>query len=251
MRILVTGSSGLIGSNIIRLLNHKFDFLGLDIIENKHFSNLNTIIDDALNIKDVVSKIDNIDAILHLAANAPVTTPWEKALKNNIVVTHNIFEAAKIKGITKVVFASSNHVVGNFEFDLPYSDIINGNYNKLSPGGYKLIDHTVPIRPDSQYGISKAFGEASGRYYHEHFGLNVTCLRIGTFNVANKPTDIRSFSTWISHRDLSNMIELSLKKSEKFNIFYGVSDNTWKIWDIEYAREVIGYNPISNAEDYR
>ena len=80
MRVLVTGSSGLIGSNIIRLLNHKFDFLGLDIIENKDLPNLNTIIDDALNIKDVVSKTDNVDAILHLAANAPVTTPWEKAL---------------------------------------------------------------------------------------------------------------------------------------------------------------------------
>ena len=135
--------------------------------------------------------------------------------------------------------------------DIPYSKIVKGDYKKLSPGKYKLIDHRVPIRPDSQYGISKAFGEATGRYYHEHHNMDVSCLRIGTFNAENKPNNIRSLSTWISYRDLSNMIEMCLLNQKGFEIFYGVSDNLWKIWDIEYAKSTIGYKPLDNAEIYR
>ena len=251
MRVLVTGSSGLIGSNIIKLLKHKFDFIGLDITKNNQSPDIPTIFSDAVNINGITDNIKNVDAIIHLAANPSVHTSWENALSNNISLTHNIFETAKNIGIKKIIFASSNHAVGNFEMDIPYSKIVKGDYKKLSPGKYKLIDHRVPIRPDSQYGISKAFGEATGRYYHEHHNMDVSCLRIGTFNAENKPNNIRSLSTWVSYRDLSHMIEMCLLNQKGFEIFYGVSDNLWKIWDIEHAKSTIGYKPLDNAEIYR
>ena len=249
MKILVTGSSGLIGPNIIKLLNDRHQFSGLD--KDRGSLDINTTLADAANINEILPAFRDTDAVVHLAANSSVSTPWEDVLNNNILLTRNVFEAAKYTGVKKVVFASSNHAVGNFEFDEPYCKIIKGNYDGVRPGTYQLIDHKVPIRPDSNYGVSKAFGEAMGRYYSEHFGLEITCLRIGTVNAQNKPTNTRAFSTWLSYQDLAQLIELSLVRSRGFKIFYGVSDNTWKIWDIEYAREVIGYNPISNAEDYR
>jgi hypothetical protein len=136
--------------------------------------------------------------------------------------------------------------------DEPYSRIRVGDYKGLTPGGFKQIDHLVPIRPDSDYGASKAFGEATGRYYHEHFGLEVACLRIGTANRQNSPAgSVRTLATWLSHRNLAQLVTQCLTQPIGFEIFYGVSDNTWRFWDTDHAKKTIGYAPQDNAEDYR
>ena len=75
-----------------------------------------------------------LDAVVHLAANAPVETPWHDVLKNNISTTHNVFEACRSNSVKRVIFASSNHAVGNFEMDEPYSRIRIGDYKGLVPG---------------------------------------------------------------------------------------------------------------------
>jgi hypothetical protein len=110
----------------------------------------------------------------------------------------------------------------------------------------------VPVRPDSDYGISKVFGEATGRYYSEQFGLEVACLRIGTENRHNSPTQsVRHFATWLSHRDLVQLVDCCLTAPLKFDIFYGVSNNLWRFWDISHAADVAGFKPKDNAEDWR
>ena len=252
MKVLVTGSSGLIGSMLIRSLGDSFDFSGLDVRKSENSPEVPTLIMDGSDLDAISPAFAGIDAVVHLAANAPVETPWPDVLKNNISTTHNVYEAAKQNGVKRVVFASSNHAVGNFEMDEPYSRIRVGDYEELTPGGFKRIDNTVPIRPDSDYGVSKAFGEATGRYYHEHFGLEVACLRIGTVNAQNSPAEsVRSLATWLSHRDMAQLVSQCLTQPLGFEIFYGVSDNTWRFWDNDYAKKVIGYAPLDNAEDYR
>ena len=194
----------------------------------------------------------NIDTVIHLAANAPVTTPWADALRNNINGTRNVYEACIKQGVKRVVFASSNHTVGLYENDEPYKNIVSGKYQGLSPGCFTYVDHTSPIRPDSNYGISKAFGEAMGRYYSEVFGLEVACLRIGTLNKIDNPTqDVRHYATWLSHNDAAQLFSLCIDKPLKYEIFYGVSNNKWKFWDISYAHRIIGYLPKDNAENWR
>ncbi len=101
-------------------------------------------------------------------------------LRNNIVGTYNVYEAARLAGVERVVFASSNHAVGMFELD-------------GAPGIYEVdderrVDHTAEIRPDSLYGVSKAYGEALGRMYVERHGLRVFCLRIGAVRENDDPT---------------------------------------------------------------
>ena len=103
-------------------------------------------------------------------------------------------------------------------------------------------------------GISKAYGEAMGRYYSEEHGISVICLRIGTVNEWNSPArSIRHFATWLSHRDQAQLVRKSLEAPEdlRFDIFYGVSNNTWRFWDIDHPRQVVGYAPEDNAEEYR
>lgn len=252
MKVLVTGSSGLIGSMLVNTLADSFELSALDVRKSDNAPDVPTLIANGSDLEAILPAFEGIDGVVHLAANAPTTTPWPDVLKNNISTTHNVYEAARQQGVKRVVFASSNHAVGNFEMDEPYKSIGLGNYEGLTPGEFKRVDHTVPIRPDSDYGVSKAFGEATGSYYHEHFGLEVACLRIGTVNPQNSPVgSVRSFATWLSHRDLAQLITQCLTQPLGFEIFYGVSDNTWRFWDTDHAKKTIGYAPVDNAEDYR
>jgi uronate dehydrogenase len=105
------------------------------------------------------------------------------------------------------------------------------------------------VRPDSRYGVSKAFGEALGAMYAYKHGLRVTCLRIG--NVANVPIDQRRLAIWISPEDLAQLVRIGLNHpSIRYEIFYGASDNDRAWWDNEAAFR-FGYRPQSRAEDFR
>jgi uronate dehydrogenase len=108
-------------------------------------------------------------------------------------------------------------------------------------------------RPDSFYGASKAFGEDLGRYYVDQFGLEVICLRIGSFQpdeaVKERPND-RILSTWLSHRDCVQLVWRGIEAEVKYGIFYGISGNTRAYWDIQSARQQLGYEPEDNAEQY-
>lgn len=153
--------------------------------------------------------------------------------------------------VKKVVFASSNHVTGLYENDEPYRSICAGHYDGLDPGKIPRITHTWPIRPDSLYGVSKAFGEALGRHYAEAFGIETLCLRIGSFIEADRLIK-RSFATMLAHSDCASLVNACLRaKGVLFDIFYGVSANTWRFWDISHARDVLGWIPQVNAEHFR
>jgi NAD+ dependent glucose-6-phosphate dehydrogenase len=250
--VLITGSNGLIGSMLAAAFSDKYHISGLDITAPAAGNTVPATFADGSDYDAILPAFNGIDAVVHLAANAPVETPWPDVLKNNIATTHNVYEAAHQSGVKRLVFASSNHAVGRFENDEPYKSIVAGNYSGLKPGEFQRVDNTVQVRPDSDYGISKVFGEATGRYYSERFGLEVACLRIGTVNRHNSPVQsVRQMATWLSHRDLAQLVERCLSQSLEFEIFYGVSGNTWRFWDIGYAKEKIGYAPQDNAEDWR
>ena len=252
-KILITGSSGLIGSVIIKNLGNKYEFSGLDIKPNKDYPELKTLIINSNNLDSILPAFKNIDTVIHLAANVSEATEWDLVLNNNIILTRNIYEASKTNNIKKVIFASSNHAVGNFEKDFPYKKIVKGKYNEIDINNIIKIDSSVPVRPDSDYGISKAFGEAVARYYFEHHGIESACLRIGTVRPDNSPkTDVRHFATLLYHEDLAQLIDKCIEKEKlDFQIFYGVSNNKWRFWDLDHARKTIGYEPKQNAENER
>ena len=123
-------------------------------------------------------------------------------------------------------------------------------------------DETVEIMPDSLYGVSKAYGEAMARYYVDHHGLSAICLRIGSWTgteVPHAPENLwdpsrdadpetlarraRFRATWLSDRDGIHLVECALDTPKRWFLCYGISDNPRKLWDIEHAREGIGYRP--------
>lgn len=251
-KVLVTGSSGLIGGVVIRTLRDKYDFHGLDAHRSSDAPDVPTTLADASDFDAIRPAFEGMDAVVHLAADPNMHGAWGTVLHNNLVPTYNVFEAAKQAGARRVVFASSNHAVGMWELEGAAAKIRVGDYTGLDPDHVPQIDKTVQIRPDGYYGISKAFGEATGSYYADNFGMEVACLRIGTVSRPNDPkANIRMRATWLSHRDIAQLVDRCLSAPNlKFDIFYGVSNNKWRFWDIEHARRTIGFNPEDNAEDH-
>jgi hypothetical protein len=204
------------------------------------------------NLDQILPAFEGQDAVVHMAADPAQDAPWDSVLPNNLIGTYAMYEASRISGVKRIIFASSNHAAGMFERDYPYHHIVKGEYDNVELP-VPQVTHRE-IRPDGNYGISKAYGEAMGRYYSEEYGISVICLRIGTVNKWNSPVkSIRHFATWLSHRDQAQLVRKSLEAPESltFDIFYGVSGNKWRFWDIEHPKQVIGYQPEDNAEAYR
>jgi uronate dehydrogenase len=172
--------------------------------------------------------MEGVDAVVHLAA-IPHEAAFDDILTGNITTTYSVFGAARRTGVRRVVFASTNHVIGFY------------------PRGH-TVDQDDPVRPDTFYGASKAFGEALGRLYADKYGLEVVCLRIGSF--AERPTTWRQLSIWLSPRDCVQLVRCCLDADAVgFQIVYGVSANTRSWWKDDAAAR-LGYQPQDNAEEF-
>jgi uronate dehydrogenase len=192
-------------------------------------------------------------AVVELAASSSVGSNWARVLENNVVATVGTLEAAHRAGVARVVIASSNHVTGMYERDEPYASVLAGRYDGLDPDTLPRIRADSPIRADSSYAVGKAAVEAAGRYYAEEYGLSVICLRIGSVNREDRPRSPREFSTLLTYRDLAQLVRrcIDAPLDLRFAVFYGVSRNTWRVWDIDDAASAIGYEPVDDAEHFR
>ena len=230
-RVLLTGASGDVGTRLRPLLLQAYGMLRLsDIAEPRMpLAPGETFMRaDLADPAQVAGIVGDIDAIVHLGGFS-VEGPWETILQANIVGLHALYEAALRAGVKRIVFASSNHAVGFYRRDRP-------------------IDHAVPPRPDTRYGVSKAFGEALGALYADKHGLRVLNLRIG--NVADAPIDRRRLSIWITPSDLMQLVRIGIEHPAlRYEIVYGMSDNARAWWDNRRAHE-LGYRPTGRAEDH-
>lgn len=248
--ILITGSSGLIGKILLQYLPSEYTITGVDVTKS---SDKRTSVANLQNINEIKHHYADIDTVIDLAGISNLDADWNQIYNNNIPATYNCFEAAKQNKVKRIIYASSNHVTGLYESEPPYSDVISGNYHKVDVSKFNHLNSSSKIKPDSPYGIGKSFGESAAKYYSEKFGISVICLRIGTVNKYNKPMDIRQFATLLTHRDLVQLVlkSINAKSDIKYEIFYGVSNNKWRIWDLTESATKISYEPQDNTETYR
>jgi uronate dehydrogenase len=229
-RILITGAAGKIGSTLREGLRGRYPSLRLSDIgqlgparEGEEIAPA-----DLTDLASVEEAMKGVDCVVHLGA-IPGEDTWEKILPNNIVGTWNLFEAARRQGVKRVVYASSHHAVGFYR-------------------RARVIDSTVVPRPDGIYGVSKVFGEATGRLFADKHGLSVACLRIGAFR--DKPDDRRPLYVWLSPRDAVHLVQCCIDAPEyHFITVYGISDNARSRYR-NTGLEFLGYKPQDKAEDY-
>jgi uronate dehydrogenase len=228
-RVLITGAAGNIGSCLragLRPLVEAMVLTDARVLEpnpNERFVRADLADRDAM-----LAAAEGVDAVVHLGA-VPTETPFDELLGPNLIGTFNVFEAARRAGARRVAFASSNHASGFY----PVEQALTG---------------VEPPRPDTLYGVTKVYGEALGRLYVDKFGLEVVCVRIGTF--AERPRQRRDLATWLSPADAVRLFAACLSApGVGFRIVYGASANGHLHWDLTPARE-LGYEPQDDAERY-
>ena len=254
-RVLITGVAGVIGRACVEHLSDRYELTGLDVRDP---GTVPTLIADIGRLDKILPAFEGIDAVVHLAGNPSVHSPWDDILKINIAGAYNTYEACRINGASCVVFASSNHTIGGYEEE--------GMPEIYDLDDERVYDHTVELRPDSLYGVSKIFGEAVGRYYQEYHGVRSYNLRIGSVRADDNPRDPsvpqgsfwldltpeqkfdRLRATWLSRRDCAELIAACIEATNvPYAIVYGISDNPRKFWDISHARDLLGWVPKDSA----
>jgi uronate dehydrogenase len=182
---------------------------------------------DLAQAADVRALLQGVHAVVHLGGRA-TEAPWAELISANLVGLINLYEAARVQGTERVLFASSNHAAGLYRRSQP-------------------IDHTAGARPDSRYGVTKAFGEDLAWLYAHKHGVKSLCLRIGS--CAERPRNARMLATWLSYGDLLRLVAMGLVADYQHDIVYGVSANRAAWWDNRRAF-ALGYQPQDDAEAY-
>jgi uronate dehydrogenase len=230
--VLITGAAGGVGSFLRRgLPAFGWELRCLDLVPPREVEHdgLRWMLGDIADPELLDRAMRGVEAVVHLAGIPTEVPEFAPLLHSNIDGTYQVFEAARRNGVARVLYASSNHAVGCHE------------------ASAELREDAV-VRPDSTYGVTKAFGEALGSYYVDKHGLAVACLRIGS--CFERPTQVRHLATWLSPGDAVRLTDALLRAPGlRYATVNGISANTRAWWSLETAR-ALGYRPQDDAERY-
>lgn len=273
MKTILTGAHGVAGTAVTEHSSNTYTLLDRqdppstlpDGTSHPHIDR-DSITVDVSDRDSMVELLEGHDRVVHLAGDPAVDASYRSVEQNNVRGTYNTLEAARQADIDTFVFASSNHVVGMYEKE--HEPELYGSEHELT------VDHNSPVRPDSNYGSSKAAGEAWGRQYSELYDIQFYALRIGSirspewdhpYGDAERGIEEGSWErkspeydnqvarlkcTWQSRRDFAHMVDQCLADDDvTFDVFYGVSSNSNTWFDLEHARETISYEPQDSADD--
>jgi len=280
MRIALTGSSGKLGTVVARELRAAgHDVIGLDVRGERGPGFVQVELTDYGQVIDALAGVndqhDGFDALVHLGAiPAPGIRSDVATFHNNMTSTFNVFWAAVRLGIRKVVYASSETVLG-LPFDVPPP--------------YIPVDEEYPPRPESVYSLVKTLEERMAvELVRWHPDLSITALRFSNVMVpedyAEFPFDddarARKWNLWgyIDARDGAQAIERALETAPVgFDTFIiaaadtvmtrsnadlvaevfpdvetrGDLDDTRTLLSIDKARRLLGYDPQHSWRDER
>lgn len=229
--VLITGAAGAIGTALRNGLRSGWRHLRL--------TDVRPIANPAPNEECIVADVSDraacerltqgVKAVVYLTGVGSDYT-LEDLFRVNVRGLFDVFESARLNGVERIVYASSNHAFGCY----PITE-------RVTPA--------MPPRPDSLYGAFKVFGETILQNYHDRHGIRSVSMRIGTYRT--EPIDQRSLATWLSPGDVARLVDASLRHPDPgCLIVNGYSANTRiKTFDPNWA--FLGYEPKDNAEDHK
>jgi uronate dehydrogenase len=244
--VLITGAAGNLGSKLRQHLQARYSLRLLDI--DRHA-------DDGILQADLsqwsehwVREFTGINVVVHLAGNPLAHQSWPNVIGPNIDATIHVFEAAAAAGVQRVIFASSNHVMGGYKDD-PSVPLLSPDTPPRPGTRYEVQGEQ---RDSTPYAAAKLFGERLGRCYADMRGLSVIAVRIGWVrpgeNLARDVPPERGpwfRFMWLSNRDFCQLMERCIEARDlpAFVIINGMSANTGMPWDIETTKKLVGYVP--------
>ena len=145
--ILLTGAAGALGNELREKLSKECKSLRISdkLKLDKIFQNEEVFKVDLSNEDEMLELTKNIDCVIHMGGQS-IEGSWNNVLNSNIIGMYNLYEGCRKNNVKRVIWASSVHTVGFY----PRAHIVD---NKTMP------------RPDSNYGLSKVFGESLAQYY--------------------------------------------------------------------------------------
>ncbi len=197
MTMLITGGTGLIGSQLAKMLVNRgekvvlFDiaprYAAIEPIKDK----VTVVRGDVANWSEVFNVVKGykVKSIFHLGAMLSIPSdanPWAAYRVNANGIMH-ILEAARLFNVRKVVFTSTAAV-----------------YAGQSEGSFPINDSTIQ-KPGSMYGVTKLFGELLGRFYANKFGLDFRSVRLITvIGPGAKTKHMSQYMAWMIDYSLAN-----------------------------------------------
>ncbi|MEU8620824.1 NAD(P)-dependent oxidoreductase [Streptomyces sp. NPDC048623] len=229
--VLLTGAAGAIGTLMRELLPpYGYRLRLLDMVPVPGAPD--AIQADLADREALREAVRGVDAVIHLAGIS-LEADFEKILAANIVGLQHLYEAVREEGVPRVLFASSNHAVG---------------FTPRPRPGEPPLAVDIRHRPDTHYGLSKAFGEDLAQFYWDRHGVETVSVRIGS--CFPEPATVRSLSLWLSPGDCARLFHAALSAPEVgHTVVYGSSANTREWWDLSSAR-ALGYEPKDDSEMY-
>jgi nucleoside-diphosphate-sugar epimerase len=248
--VLITGACGNIGRKLrphlagqYRLRLTDRDARGDEGIE---------VVDLSQSVEALVKLFEGVAAVVHLAADPNDRESWHGLVGPNLDALNNTFAACILAKVPRIVFASSNHVMGG------YKDV---------EGDGRWLTTVLPPKPGTRYewplgthhdstpyGSMKLFGERLGLCYAQATGGVFIGVRIGWVNSLgeNRPQDLPREAIgwfkrmWLSTGDMCRLMELAVSSEQapgSFHLVNGMSDNAAMPWDIEHTFRVLGWRP--------
>jgi nucleoside-diphosphate-sugar epimerase len=259
-RVVITGGSGKLGRAVVAEFARSgyavtsvdrarptdlptgVHFLHADLTDYGQAVEALTYIDDTYGTVPAGSG-QGVHALVHLAAiPAPGLIPNAATYSNNTAISYNLFSAARLAGIRRVVFASSETLLGT-----PFDS---------TPPPYFPVDEEYPVRPQSSYSLSKSVDEEIARHF-ARWSPDAAFLGLRFSNVMepadylafpsyNSDPRLRSWNAWgyIDARDGAIACRLAVESEVT-----GAESGTDTLLSIEKARRLLGFEPAHSWRD--
>lgn len=284
MRVLITGANGTVGSAIIDELGDRdeYEFTCLDVEDHP---DRETVIADVSDLDDLRGHFEGHDAVIHLAAAVDLSGSWAEILSANVEGTFNVLQAAAEAEVETVVYASSIHTVGMYEIELspelydPDYDLSVTHEDPVRPDSFyglskvfgeaagRLFVESQPnplgeihptyvtnTRDHPQRFYSLRIKTVLGDEYDHPYGLAEMGVDEGWWERGSDDYELmadRLKCTWLSHRDLGQIIDLCLQdETVDYDTFWGVSDNDGTWVDLSHTKAALGYDPRDNGAEW-
>ncbi|MDZ7834739.1 MAG: NAD(P)-dependent oxidoreductase [Alkalibacterium sp.] len=239
-KILITGATGTIGTNLTRHLKDKHELVLADIDFSSFPEELKQgaeiYQEDLTELNAWEGLLDDVEYVIQLAANPdPDADFYDELVGLNYVLPQNLYKkAVDAPKLKRIIFASSIHASDE------YPDNVQ-------------VKTTDQVRPDDLYGVSKVYLEALASYYAFNKNIESIGIRIGDYksddSELDPDSDFNSMAMYFSARDMNHLVDCCLNATllEPYLLVNGISNNTFPRLDIQPAQVKLGYQPKDNA----
>jgi uronate dehydrogenase len=236
--VLVTGATGEIGRGVLPLLELDFALRLLSL--DPAGDDPRRIQADLLDWEALTGAMRGVDAVLHLAVASGHSGAYEdddfndRRFDVNVKGTFHVFECARRAGVRRVVQVSSLMTVWGY-------------------GATAVVPGNAPARPVGTYALTKFLSEEIARHYATVHGLEVIVLRIAAPLDVTSP-DLRGKRVrpqQVPFPDLAQAFAraLTVPLTSRVHIVTIVGESSQRVWDLEAARRLLGYEPHYRLDD--